>query len=320
MNRSWLAYRFPIWSGYAAAVALPFVGVGLRIFFDPILRDTAEFLPFFPVIVITAFLGGLLPGLICTGLSIALICLFIPGTASSLPKLLAVGSFATVTVLVAWLIDALKASTAASHTAQTRERLLRQEQEHRIFNVLQSIVSLARLQERTIEGEEARQALQVWRDRVQIFAEIEAELKEAEKLGSPAALMDRICKSITETAAPRRITCEIEVDRGLRLTPEQLQPLALIINELVTNALKHAFLDRSGRIEMKLRHDGPGWATLVYVDNGQPFPPDFALEKSARSGLRLVKALAEQIGGTIAISTATSKQIAVRFKMREAAA
>lgn len=93
-----------------------------------------------------------------------------------------------------------------------------------------------------------------------------------------------------------------------------MRPLALIANELVTNTLKHAFsASASGKISLHLRRPHQDWAELEYADTGAPFPPAFSLAQTRGSGIRLIQALAEQLGGGVTLSAAPQKVIVVKF-------
>src|SRR5258706_13435460 len=75
--------------------------------------------------------------------------------------------------------------------------------------------------------------------------------------------------------------------------------MALIATELVSNAIEHAFVGRSGgRIHVGLQTDGGGGITLTVADNGAGLPAGFDAKASGNLGLRIVKALAEQLDGT----------------------
>ena len=77
-------------------------------------------------------------------------------------------------------------------------------------------------------------------------------------------------------------------------------PCGLIINELVSNSLKHAFLDgREGEIRIDLRSGNNGQLALMVGDNGVGFPKDFDFRNTPSLGLKLVNILVEQLEGSI---------------------
>jgi two-component system, sensor histidine kinase PdtaS len=94
-------------------------------------------------------------------------------------------------------------------------------------------------------------------------------------------------------------------------------PCGLIINELVTNALKHAFpADRRGRITLDLQADPGGVRTLRIADNGVGLPPGLDHEKTDTLGLQLVSNLADQLGGTLEVERKAGTAFRVTFRAR----
>jgi two-component sensor histidine kinase len=74
----------------------------------------------------------------------------------------------------------------------------------------------------------------------------------------------------------------------------------LIINELISNALKHAFPDgRSGKIRIKMELEGTRQFTLIVTDNGVGFPSDIDFRNTESLGMQLVNTLVSQLEGTI---------------------
>ena len=77
-------------------------------------------------------------------------------------------------------------------------------------------------------------------------------------------------------------------------------PCGLVINELLTNALKHAFPEgRSGGVHVSLRREAGGMLALAVADNGIGLPPTVDIGNPATLGLRIVRILAVQIRGTL---------------------
>jgi two-component sensor histidine kinase len=101
------------------------------------------------------------------------------------------------------------------------------------------------------------------------------------------------------------------------VTIEQAVPCSLILNELVANALKHAFPAGSdGLIEVTLRLDGAGHILLGVRDNGAGLAPEIDVTTSRSLGLRLVASLARQLGGTVEIIRGSGTAFQVRFPAR----
>ena len=92
-------------------------------------------------------------------------------------------------------------------------------------------------------------------------------------------------------------------------------PCGLIVNELVTNALKHAFPDgRSGRIRVELSPAGADAFHLIVADDGIGLPAAVDLKSPATVGLQIVGMLVEQLGGTIEVARKPGTEIRIAFE------
>jgi two-component sensor histidine kinase len=93
------------------------------------------------------------------------------------------------------------------------------------------------------------------------------------------------------------------------LKPDVAIPLALIVNEALTNALKYAFPnDQSGRIDVTFRHTSSNVLRLTIQDNGIGMP---AKRRTGSLGLTLLEVLAEQIGGGVVIASEKGASVTV---------
>jgi len=99
------------------------------------------------------------------------------------------------------------------------------------------------------------------------------------------------------------------------LDSKRLQPLGIIINELLTNVMKYAFKGKSdGRLLVSATLDS-GLAAFVVQDNGNGIPDSVDLGKSTGFGLTLVKALTEQLNGTLRIERDNGTRIILSFEL-----
>ncbi|MDD1676800.1 MAG: sensor histidine kinase, partial [Methanomicrobiales archaeon] len=91
-----------------------------------------------------------------------------------------------------------------------------------------------------------------------------------------------------------------------------------IVNELITNALKHAFPDgKQGVIAVEFRHENDQMVLLKIADNGIGFPPSSDFRNSTSLGLKLVNSLVKQIGGTITLTADHGTAFAIQFRLME---
>jgi two-component sensor histidine kinase len=161
-------------------------------------------------------------------------------------------------------------------------------------------------------------ALEVFRHRIQAFAQVQHEF--ANPTSRPLSeLLREICRTLTRSFSGDRVECDFDVEKNLLIAPDQVQSIALIVNELVMNSLKHAFEDGdAGRIKIQVSQPEPEWLSIDYTDSGKQLPHNFDLASSTRSGLRIIQALADQLGGTLEVTPHPTKSFRVRFRLRPA--
>jgi two-component sensor histidine kinase len=184
---------------------------------------------------------------------------------------------------------------AAAMQAQSRDVLLR-ELQHRVKNSFQIILASIAIQKRRYAAGDAQRALDHIASRINAISLAHDQLAPHEK-GQIVKLSDylrALCLSIKQQT--EGIEIEVEADE-LELSIERAVPLGLIVNEIATNSIKHAFgSNGGGRITVKLVAGvGYGEARLSVADNGRGIKQD----NPTGTGLKLIVALARQIGGTV---------------------
>jgi two-component sensor histidine kinase/PAS domain-containing protein len=191
--------------------------------------------------------------------------------------------------------------------ASLREKeVLLKEVHHRVKNNLQLISSLLSLQAGAAKNREVADVLIESQNRVRAMALVHEYLYRSADLPS-VRLADYIQSLSTHlyhsyNVDPERIALEFHVgdvamdlDRSIRC--------GLIINELVSNAIKHAFPGgRKGRVTINLCSLPDGRQSLTVSDNGVGLPPDVAPWHTDSIGLQLVADLTDQLGGTLTVS------------------
>jgi PAS domain S-box-containing protein len=196
--------------------------------------------------------------------------------------------------------------TVLWESLQEKESLIK-EIHHRVKNNLQIISSLLRLQAGKMESPLARAALNATQDRVRSMAMIHEHLYRSENLAAVDmdSYLKRLCQQLLRTLAvtPDMIHLRMEL-ASLSLGVDQAIPCGLLVNELVTNAFKHAFpAGRRGEVRVELQPlvEGQGWRLRV-ADDGVGLPPGFEVQNSNSLGLKLIADLTGQLGGTLAIN------------------
>lgn len=181
-----------------------------------------------------------------------------------------------------------------------RETLLR-EIHHRVKNNLQVVSSLLSIQGRGIRDEQALAAVNESRNRVQSMALIHQFLYGEDGLSSID--MQAYTEELGERLQNAIVPADLNVAIDLRIAPIRLDvdtaiPVGLIMNELITNALKHAFPNRSeGRVTVVLEHASDA-LLLTVSDDGVGPPSD--LEHTSSFGMKLLDAFKSRLGAHFA--------------------
>ena len=174
---------------------------------------------------------------------------------------------------------------------------------HRVKNNLQTVAALLRLQARRMEVPQARAALEESVRRVASIALVHETLSQAFQDVVPFdEIADRVLAMCAEVAAPES---SVEVRRSGSfgdLPADVATALAMVLTELVQNAVEHAYPDgSSGRIDVHAEATGAALRVEV-VDDGAGLPVDFDLASSPRLGLRIVRTLVDgELRGTLAL-------------------
>lgn len=213
------------------------------------------------------------------------------------------------------ITDTKRAEEVARASLHEKETLLK-EIHHRVKNNLQVTSSLLKLQAERIDDESARRALREGQNRIRSMALVHELLYRSDDLANVdlGAYIERLSRQLLRSHGVEG--SKVKVERKLMSVPLPIDvavPCGLILNELASNALKHAFADgRRGTITIELRWADDG-DVLVVRDDGVGLPPEFDLAKSTTLGLRLIQTLADQIHATLVVRSSSGTEIEVRI-------
>jgi two-component sensor histidine kinase len=193
-----------------------------------------------------------------------------------------------------------------ARTSELKEReVLLQEVHHRVKNNLQVISSLINMQVRALGDAPTRLALRQCQSRVETMAQIHEMLYEAKNYALlPFAkyakeLTNRVIRA--SGISPSTITARYQLE-DVSLPVDRAIPCGLILNELIANALKHAFPNEgSGEIAVTLEVVAGRQVVLTVSDSGVGMSPDFDPGRSKSLGLQLVTTLVAQLEGELQI-------------------
>lgn len=190
--------------------------------------------------------------------------------------------------------EAVRLAAAAAAEAQNRDVRLR-EMQHRVKNNFQLVLSSIAIQKRRYSGAEVQRALDHVASRINAISLAHDQLAPRHD-GQVVKLSDYLrvlCQSIRQQTDG--VELDVEAD-DLELAIDRAVPLGLILNEVATNSIKHAFGEDGGRISVRLVAGvGYGEGRLTVADNGR----GFETPHQGGSGLKLIQSLARQIGGSL---------------------
>lgn len=196
--------------------------------------------------------------------------------------------------------------------AEQRGAEMFDELNHRVKNNLAIVSSMLAMQARSTTAPEVREQLTIAVDRIQTVADIHATLyrtgrkDEVDFAAYLNGLCDRLGASLLD---PARVTLTLDA-APTTLPLDRAVALGVLVNELVTNAAKHAYpAPDSGRISVRLEHDDETLA-LTVEDGGQGFPAE---PQDTGLGMRLIRSLVEQLGATFEIKHNPGATILVRM-------
>lgn len=186
--------------------------------------------------------------------------------------------------------------------ALEREAERAREVEHRVKNTLQLISSIVLLQGRRTTDEGARQALKAVQQRVTAVSVAHRHVRwvnDAEQV-EVAALVREIVGDLAGSAGREGVDIDLELD-AVSISGRQGPAVALLVSELVGNALRHAFPDgRGGRIRVAVRRTANGF-DLTVADDGLGMAPD---APATGFGLTVVQLMTQQLRGRLATDAA----------------
>jgi len=206
--------------------------------------------------------------------------------------------------------------------ALLQKDLLLREVHHRVKNNLQVVHSLLDLQAMKVKDPEVVSALRDSQNRVRSMSLIHQTLYQSTNVAQVDfnQFLSELMVGLTEAyrSATGRVDIHMQAE-DVRLPINEAIPCGLIINELVSNALKHGFADgRSGSIWIKLQQDGKH-VTVQVENDGAAIPEEHDLRRSGSLGLQLVNLFTRQLRGTLEVHRANPVSFTIRFDLEETA-
>lgn len=197
--------------------------------------------------------------------------------------------------------------------AVERQQVLISEINHRVKNSLQIVSSLLSLQMGDGSDPELRQRLMEASNRISAIARAHERLYrdddiEMIELGD---YLREVCDGLNLSVSGN--TVRVEAETGIRIATDRAIPLVLIANELITNAVRYAYPDRSGgNVQVRLARQGENQIALTVADDGVGMPSGFDPKVAKSLGMRVVRAFASQLKAEFNV---TSRKPGTQFNL-----
>lgn len=225
--------------------------------------------------------------------------------------------YGTVMVAVQQDITVQKQTQDQLKASLKEKEVLLKEIHHRVKNNLQIVSSLLQMQSRRTTDEDVALVLQDSQNRIASIALVHEKLYRSENLAQidfaqyVPDLITHLFDSYNISSSQVRMSYQVE---DIALAIDTAIPCGLILNELVSNALKYAFPEhKKGEIQIKFQRNTDESLTLKVRDNGVGIPKSFDIETTPSLGLTLVLGLVDQIDGTLDLNCDSGTEFTITF-------
>jgi len=283
--------------------------------------DLAPYIFAFPAVIFAGLIAGARAGLIAIGFCQMLIWYFVIPPREDFSIELADGIVLAVSTLslalTVWAVSSFRAtSLRLQEEKEKRVQLLSlalREVDHRTKNNFQIAASLLLSHARRHEDPNVRQELQLAAGRLQSLASVNARLALSSSNISTVLLHDHLhelCDRIRDGMLPAGVSLRLDAEPA-EVPAQRAVAIALIVNECLANAAKHAFPDGVGDLMVSLRHDGNVMVVAVEDDGVGKNPA-----QRSGTGSNLTGLLARSINGTFTVDHAQHRDRGTRCELR----
>lgn len=212
-------------------------------------------------------------------------------------------------------VEKRRSFTALNEALATKELELR-ETHHRVKNDFLMLSALVGLQLTIVDEQRERLLFEELRTRIQTISLVHEELFHGESHERIAAsrYISELCRRTAHGFNPHGVAVSLDVNTAEEeIDANTAIPVGLIINELVTNCMRHAFDEGTrGHISVSFERSGREYQ-LVVEDDGRGFADDAAIQGSDTLGMKIVVALTSQLRGTLQSQTEHGARFSVSF-------
>ncbi|MEZ4722266.1 MAG: sensor histidine kinase [Flavobacteriales bacterium] len=207
-------------------------------------------------------------------------------------------------------------SETINRSLHEKDILLR-EVHHRVKNNLQIISSLFFLQSKKLKDESARSILREGQSRVHVMSLIHQKLYQSNNLKTVDlhSYLTELSRQIIQTNQKNDLQIDLTIEgKGIEQSVDKAVPIGMIVNELITNSINHAFVGRKmGQIRISLLGRGH-LVRLEYEDDGRGIDSFANLEKEDSLGMKLIRLLSSQLDGALEFDTTSGFKISIEFE------
>jgi two-component sensor histidine kinase len=263
---------------------------------------------FLPAILLSGLFGG-----IRIGIAVALMCtlvawvMFFPPYGTFIlatPNIITMAIFVVTAALELFVIRTLNLAIDELSQARERSNVLFRELQHRVANNLQFVAAALMRRRKLLKSDPVcAEALESAQARLETMSRVHRRLHDPTSLDQPLqSYLEALCTDLINASDTPNLRLTVE-SPPIVLTLNSLMSMSLIVAELVTNSLKHAFRDRAdGIIAVKIS-GGRGVYTLSVADDGPGLPKDFATRAKSSLGQGILLSLAGQLHGKLSFAS-----------------
>lgn len=226
------------------------------------------------------------------------------------------GRITEISIIAHDVSEKILADQEIMESLREKEILLK-EIHHRVKNNLQVISSILNLQSSFVEDDQTQDILMESRNRVRTMAIIHENLYRTEDFSS-IDFGEYLSNLVRNLVASYRVNKKIDLKlnvKSVRLNIDQAIPCGLLVNEVVSNALKYAWKeDQEGKLTVKLIEGQGKEVNLEISDNGKGLPDEFEKINSDTLGLQLICTLVEQLDGELDVKGAPGTNYFIKFE------
>ena len=216
-------------------------------------------------------------------------------------------------------ITGLKQTEIRLQAALKEKDALLREIHHRVKNNIAVVSSLISLQAKRMEDPKIKAALKESQSRIQSMALVHEHLYQSKDMAriNLQDYFQQLANSVAGVYQGARDKIVVSVDtKGITLPIDQAVPCGIILNELITNAIKYGFPNRRyGKVDIFARQTTEGVLELSVRDNGVGLSEDLDLESSKSLGLRLIGLMTDQLHGTLEVTSEGGVKTTIRWPM-----